>query len=124
VQPSRVVAFVGVTSLDQAAGFYGNVLGLTLADERPYALVLDQAGAMLRITEVATVSPATYTVVGLGVDDIDAEVTALAQRGVAFTRYDGMGQDEHGIWTSPGGGRIAWFTDPDGNTVSLTQFPS
>ena len=123
MQPSRIVGFVGVTSLDRAAEFYGGVLGLALADERPYALVLDRAGGMLRITEVATVSPAPYTVLGLGVDDIDAEVTALTQQGIAFTRYEGMGQDELGIWTSPGGGRIAWFTDPDGNTLSLTQFP-
>jgi predicted enzyme related to lactoylglutathione lyase len=122
MQPSRIVGFVGVTSLARAAEFYGDVLGLTLADERPYALVLDQAGGMLRITEVAEVSPAPYTVLGLGVDDIEAEVAALAGRGVAFTVYEGMGQDEHGIWTSPSGGRIAWFTDPDGNTLSLTQF--
>jgi predicted enzyme related to lactoylglutathione lyase len=122
MQPSRIVGFVGVTSLDRAAHFYGDVLGLTLADERPYALVLDQAGGMLRITEVAAVSPAPYTVVGLGIDDIDAEVAALTRRGVEFTRYDGIGQDQQGIWTSPGGGRIAWFTDPDGNTLSLTQF--
>ena len=123
MQPSRIVGFVGVTSLDRAAEFYGDVLGLALADERPYALVLDQAGGMLRITAVATVSPAPYTVLGLGVDDIEAAVTALTRRGVAFTRYEGMGQDQHGIWTSPGGGRVAWFTDPDGNTLSLTQFP-
>ena len=78
---------------------------------------------MLRITEVTTVSPAPYTVLGLGVDDIEAEVIALTERGLAFTRYEGIGQDAHGIWTSPSGGRIAWFTDLDGNTLSLTQFP-
>lgn len=124
MEPTRVVGFVGVTSLDQAATFYGDLLGLSLTDERPYALVHDRAGGMLRITEVAAVSPAPYTVLGLGVDDIEAEVIALTERGLAFTRYEGMGQDAHGIWTAPSGSRIAWFTDPDGNTVSLTQFPA
>lgn len=124
MEPTRVVGFVGVTSLDQAAAFYGDLLGLALTDERPYALVLDGPGGMLRITEVAAVSPAPYTVLGLGVDDIEAEVIALTERGLAFTRYEGMGQDAHGIWTAPSGGRIAWFADPDGNTLSLTQFPA
>ena len=55
-------------------------------------------------------------------DDIAATVRDLSAKGVSFTRYDGMGQDETGVWTTPGGDKVAWFTDPDGNTLSLTQF--
>ena len=78
---------------------------------------------MVRITAVDRPCAAPYTVLGWAVPDIDAVVGRLAARGVGFTRYDGMGQDRHGIWTAPGGARIAWFPDPDGNNLSLTQFP-
>jgi predicted enzyme related to lactoylglutathione lyase len=123
LRPGRLVAFVGVGDLDRAAGFYGGTLGLDLRDERPFALVADVAGTMLRITAVETPAAAPYTVLGWSVDDVGAVVDDLVDRGVAFTRYDGMGQDERGIWTAPGGARIAWFTDPDGNVLSLTQPP-
>jgi catechol 2,3-dioxygenase-like lactoylglutathione lyase family enzyme len=123
LQPGRLVAFVGVGDLDRAADFYGGTLGLDLRDERPYALVADVAGTMLRITAVETPAAAPYTVLGWSVPDIAAAVDALAGGGVAVTRYDGTGQDERGIWTAPGGARIAWFADPDGNVLSLTQPP-
>lgn len=119
---SSLIGFVGVSDLDAAARFYGEVLGLTLTDERPYALVADLAGAMLRITAVAEPAGAPYTVLGWRVADIEAMSDQLVARGVTFTRYDGMVQDDRGIWTAPGGGRIAWFADPDGNCLSLTQF--
>ena len=119
---SSLVGFVGVADLDGARRFYGDTLGLPLRDESPYALVADVAGTMLRITAVGDVNAVPYTVLGWSVADISATVDELAARGVTFTRYDGMGQDERGIWTAPGGARIAWFRDPDGNTLSLTQF--
>jgi len=77
---------------------------------------------MLRVATVKTLQPAGYTVLGCIVPDIAKAVRALVKRGVAFQRYDGMGQDDLGIWSSPGGARVAWFTDPEGNTLSLTQF--
>jgi catechol 2,3-dioxygenase-like lactoylglutathione lyase family enzyme len=117
------MAFVGVSSLDRAAEFYGGTLGLDLADERPFALVARVRGTMLRITEVPSVAPAPYTVLGFEVPDVAAAIDRLTARGVAFTRYAGMGQDERGIWTAPGGARIAWFRDPDGNVLSITQLP-
>lgn len=117
------MAFVGVASLDRAAEFYGGTLGLDLADERPFALVARVHGTMLRITEVPSVAPAPYTVLGFVVPDVAAAVDRLTAGGVAFTRYDGMRQDARGIWTAPGGARIAWFRDPDGNVLSLTQLP-
>jgi predicted enzyme related to lactoylglutathione lyase len=124
VDPSAaLVAFVGVSDLDRAAGFYGGTLGLQLADERPFALVARVQGTMLRITEVRSVVPAPYTVLGFVVADIAATADRLVALGVAFTRYEGMEQDGRGIWTAPGGARIAWFSDPDGNVLSLTQLP-
>lgn len=119
---SKIVAFVGTTMPDRARTFYRDTLGLRLAEEDPFALVFDASGTMLRVTTVAKVQPAGYTVLGWHVPDIRQAVDALSARGVAFQRYSGLPQDEAGIWTSPSGARVAWFTDPDGNTLSLTEF--
>jgi catechol 2,3-dioxygenase-like lactoylglutathione lyase family enzyme len=116
------MAFVGVSDLDRAERFYGETLGLELDDQRPFALVAQVGGTELRITAVEQVRAAPYTVLGWGVADIDATVDLLTLRGIEFTRYEGMEQDERGIWTSPSAARIAWFLDPDGNNLSLTQF--
>lgn len=122
LQPGRLVAFVAVVDLERAGQFYGHVLGLSLRDERPFALAADVGDAVLRITAVAEPAPPPYTVLGWAVPDIERVVDMLVDRGVAFTRYDGTVQDERAIWTAPGGAKIAWFADPDGNTLSLTQF--
>jgi catechol 2,3-dioxygenase-like lactoylglutathione lyase family enzyme len=113
------VAFVGVSDLDSAQHFYGAVLGLELTDARPYALVHETPGSHLRITLVDEVRAAPYTVLGWVVADLEAEVDRLVAAGVTFNRYDGMQQDQRGIWTAPSGARIAWFLDPDGNNLSL-----
>jgi catechol 2,3-dioxygenase-like lactoylglutathione lyase family enzyme len=118
-----LMGFVGVSDLDAAQKFYGDTLGLELADERPFALVARIGGSMARITAVGTPVVAPYTVLGWGVDDIAATIDDLAGRGVVFARFDGLSQDGRGVWTAPGGAKIAWFRDPDGNTVSLTEFP-
>jgi catechol 2,3-dioxygenase-like lactoylglutathione lyase family enzyme len=118
---AALIAFVGVSSLDRAAEFYGGTLGLDLADERPFALSTRVRGTMLRITEVSSVSVAPYTALGFEVPDVAREMDRLAARGIAFDRYEGMDQDERGIWTGPGGARIAWFRDPDGNVLSISQ---
>ncbi|MEO6412448.1 MAG: VOC family protein [Pedococcus sp.] len=115
----KQVAFVGVSDLDAAEGFYAGVLGLNLVDARPFALVHDTAEAQLRITAVGEVRAAPYTVMGWIVADLEFEIDRLATSGVSFNRYDGMIQDDRGIWTAPGGARIAWFCDPDGNTLSM-----
>jgi len=119
---AALVAFVGVADLGRAGRFYGQTLGLPLRDESPYALVAEVPGGMLRITAVERPVAAPYTVLGWRVADLDAAVDGLAGRGVWFLRYEGMGQDARGGWTAPGGARIAWFNDPDGNLLSLTQF--
>jgi catechol 2,3-dioxygenase-like lactoylglutathione lyase family enzyme len=118
---SDVIAFAPTTNLTRARAFYQGALGLPLVGEDPYAAVFDAHGTMLRITVVAEVAHAGYTVLGWRVADISETVAELESRGVVFTRYDGVEQDLHGVWTSPGGDRIAWFADPDGNILSLTE---
>jgi predicted enzyme related to lactoylglutathione lyase len=122
LKSAALVSFVGVTDLVRARHFYGDQLGLSLRDETPFALVGEIAGGMLRITAVDDVAPVPYTVLGWSVPDIDATIHHLVSRGVTFTRYEAMDQDQLGVWTAPGGSRIAWFLDPDGNNLSLTQF--
>jgi catechol 2,3-dioxygenase-like lactoylglutathione lyase family enzyme len=117
-----LIAFVATKRPDDAKAFYGTVLGLRLVEDSPFALVFDAAGTMLRVQKVRELVPAPHTALGWRVADIRAEVEALAARGVAFERYPGLEQDDLGIWTSPAGGRIVWFRDPDGNVLSLTQF--
>ena len=122
VIPMDLIAFVSATDLPRAVEFYGPVLGLAHEETTPFAAVFRVGGVMLRVTQVESFSPQPFTVLGWAVPDIRATVTDLAGRDVAFTVYDGMGQDSLGIWTTPNGDQIAWFRDPDGNTLSLTQF--
>ena len=122
ISNSKIVAFVATKNAAGAKIFYENVLGLILVSDDAFALVFDANGTMLRVQKVKELNPAPYTALGWDVADIDAEVDELAGRGVVFNRYSWFPQDERGIWTAPSGGRIAWFNDPDGNTLSLTQF--
>jgi len=118
-----LIGFVPTSDLARARAFYVDTLGLRVIDEDPYALGLDANGIMLRVTAVPELRPAGYTVCGWRVDDIAAAIRDLGERGVGFARYDGMDQDELGVWTAPTGAKVAWFADPDGNVLSLTQFP-
>jgi predicted enzyme related to lactoylglutathione lyase len=88
-------------------------------DDDGFACVVDAHGTTVRITAVPEHATATYTVLGWKVDDLDTTIDGLVAAGVAFLRFDGMEQDDRGAWTAPGGHRIAWFADPDGNTLSL-----
>lgn len=117
-----IVAFVATTDPTRAKAFYGQTLGLRLVSEDGFALAFDAGGTMLRVAIVKTLQPAGYTVLGWIVPNIARTVRDLVRRGVVFRRYGGMPQDELGIWSSPSGARIAWFTDPEGNTLSLTEF--
>jgi catechol 2,3-dioxygenase-like lactoylglutathione lyase family enzyme len=122
LESSDVIAFAAATDLARARVFYEQTLGLTVTEQNDFACVLDAHGTMLRVTAVPNMLPAGYTVLGWRVTDITATVRELAAQGVEFRRYDGMNQDADGIWTTPGGDQVAWFADPDGNTLSLTQF--
>jgi catechol 2,3-dioxygenase-like lactoylglutathione lyase family enzyme len=119
---SALVAFVGVSDLDRAREFYGRTLGLTFSEDNGFALVADVAGTMLRIAAVGEPVVAPYTVLGWGVADIASTIDDLASLGIRFTHYEGMNQDERGIWTAPDGSKVAWFLDPDGNNLSVTEF--
>ncbi len=119
---ARPVAFVITRDRGAAEAFYGETLGLVRRPDEPFAAVFDMAGVDLRITEVPDHAPSPHPVLGWDVPDIEATVTALAQNGVACTIYDGMGKDERGIWTSPDGtSKVAFFPDPDGNVLALSQ---
>jgi len=121
---SDVIAFAPTTDRSKARAFYEGVLGLRLvADEQPFALVFDANGIMLRVTAVHEFEPQQFTVLGWCVHDIEASVDKLVAAGLKFERFQGMNDaDPRGIWNSPGGARIAWFKDPDGNVLSLTEF--
>jgi catechol 2,3-dioxygenase-like lactoylglutathione lyase family enzyme len=119
---SSLVAFVSTTDLDRARRFYEGTLGLEFVEQGPLACVFIANGTMLRVTLADRVATPGYTVLGWRVDDLDRVVGLLSSSGVTFNRYDGMDQDSAGVWTTPGGDRVAWFSDPDGNNLSLTQF--
>jgi predicted enzyme related to lactoylglutathione lyase len=117
-----LMAFVPSTDLDRARTFYHGVLGLAAEEINSYACVLRSGGMMLRITKVDEFVPQPFTVLGWTVADVRQAVSGLAAKGVVFERFDGMDQDASGVWSTPGGDKVAWFKDPDGNTLSLTQF--
>ena len=76
---------------------------------------------MLRVQIVEDIAPAPNTAHGWQVADIAREMANLAAKGVTFRNFEHLPQDERGVWTTPDGARIAWFTDPSGNILSLTQ---
>lgn len=117
-----IIGFVATSDPVRAKNFYRDTLGLVLvSEEMPFALVFDAHGTMLRVTIVKSVVPAGYTVLGWQVPDIVAAAKGLSESGVRFERFEGMQQNDLGIWSSPGGARVAWFKDPDGNMLSISQ---
>ena len=115
------VGFIPVTNLASARAFYVGTLGLTLTEDSPFAVVLQHGGTAIRLTEVTEFRPQPFTIAGWEVSDIGAVINSLRSSGVTFRDFDGMEQDNQGIWTTPGGDLVAWFLDPDGNTLSLTE---
>jgi catechol 2,3-dioxygenase-like lactoylglutathione lyase family enzyme len=120
----ELMAFVTVTDRQAAQQFYRNILGLRLVEDAAYALVFDAHGTPLRVAVAADASPAPYTVLGWAVPDISGLVADLVERGIDLERFDGLLQDARGVWTAPGGARVAWFKDPHGNLLSITQLTS
>jgi catechol 2,3-dioxygenase-like lactoylglutathione lyase family enzyme len=122
ISEARTVGFVPSTDLARSRAFYEGTLGLDVVSEDSFALVVRTANLTVRVTLVGEsyhVQP--FTVLGWEVGDIHAAVRALAAGGVEFVRFDGMDQDADGVWAAPNGARVAWFKDPDGNTLSLDQ---
>lgn len=117
-----IVAFVLTTDPARARQFYGETLGLTFKGEDGHAVVFEAQGALLRITIMREHKASAHTVLGWNVPDVAAVVRELSAAGVAFERYSFLPQDELGIWTTPdGSSKVAWFKDPDGNVLSVSQ---
>ena len=116
-----ITAFIASTQPRRAKKFYRDTLGLRLIGDDAFAVVFDCAGVELRIQKVEALQPHAFTALGWHVVSIQDSVSALAKRGVAFERYGFMEQDERGVWQSPSGAKVAWFKDPDGNLLSLTE---
>ena len=120
---AKAITFIVTREREGAQRFYGETLGFKQTHEDSFAVVFDLNGTMLRISTVPDHKPPMHTVLGWDIPDIVATVRALRSKGVEFNVYPGFGQDELGIWTAPDSGdRVAWFLDPDGNNLSLTQF--
>ncbi len=120
----NIVAFVTIVNVERAKQFYRDTLGLRfLGDELPYAIVFEANGIMLRLGIGKERPPVPGTVLGWQVPDAVAAVKALTRAGVQFERYGFMQQDDLGIWTTPTGAKVAWFKDPDGNILSVSQHP-
>jgi catechol 2,3-dioxygenase-like lactoylglutathione lyase family enzyme len=117
------VTFILTADREKAKAFYGGVLGLKQTGEDEFATSYDLAGTPLRLTSVAGHVPGPHTVLGWNVPDIVATTQMLKERGVTFEIYEGFGQDADGIWHAPDRNvKIAWFLDPEGNNLSITQF--
>jgi catechol 2,3-dioxygenase-like lactoylglutathione lyase family enzyme len=118
----RPVAFLYVPDLDAALAFYEATLGLKLRARDDFGLFLEFGAALVRVTPMPEFAAGQHPVLGWEVADMSATVDRLAGQGIAFKIYDGMGQDDRGIWAAPGGGaKIAWFEDPFGNLLSLSE---
>ena len=115
------ILFAATTDAKRARVYYEEVLGLPLVADDHFALVFKVGALVLRIQKVAHKPKIDYTVLGWMVSDIEAEIRRLTRAGVRFSRHEGLDQDKLGVWRSPTGAKVAWFSDPDGNTLSLTE---
>lgn len=120
----RITAFLPTINPEQSKQFYKDILELKLVSEDNYALEFEGDGTFLRITVVEKFEPHPFTVLGFKIEDIATQVKYLNKKGVEFERYNYFEQDDLSVWTSPSKAKVAWFKDPDGNLVSLTEYPN
>ena len=121
ISQSPLIAFIPTRDAARARSFYEDLLGLRFISDDFFALVMDANGTMIRIARVGEFTPAAFTILGWQVADIHKEVAELTAKGLQFARYPHVEQSADGVWTAPGGAKVAWFLDPDGNTLSLSQ---
>lgn len=121
---SSIVAFVPTKDSTRARAFYEGVLGLRFLRDDGFAVVMQGKENKIRIVKMRDFTPAQYTILGWEVPDITAAVQELTRLGVVFSRYNSNSQDELGIWTTPDDSKVAWFNDPDGNVLSVSQHPN
>lgn len=118
----KMIGFVPTLDFDKSRAFYEGVLGLRFVHNDGFAMVLDANGTMIRVSKVQPdYKPAGFTILGWQSSAIEADVAALTDKGVVFERYGFFEQDALGIWTAPSGDKVAWFKDPDGNILSVSQ---
>jgi catechol 2,3-dioxygenase-like lactoylglutathione lyase family enzyme len=117
----KLKAFIPTVEPEKAKEFYMNVLGLQLVSEDNFALEFESNGTRLRVTKVGKFIPYPFTVLGWDTEDIATSVQKLRGKGVIFEKYDFLEQDDLAIWTAPGGTKVAWFKDSDGNLLSLSE---
>ena len=117
----QLIGFVPTKDSKASRAFYEGSLGFQFVSDDPFALVMRAGENMVRIAKAKDFTPAPYTVLGWEVADIGAIVKWLTERGVVFEKYPFVQDQEWGIWTTPGGDKVAWFKDPDGNVLSVSQ---
>lgn len=120
----KIVGFVPTRNSEQARAFYEGKLGLEFVNEDQFALVLRAGPNMVRLAKGANFTPAQYTILGWEVADITSVARWLKERGVVLEHYPFVQDHELGIWTAPNGDKVAWFKDPDGNVLSISQHTS
>jgi len=118
---TKIIGFVPITDATKARAFYEGVLGLRFVKDDGFAMVLDANGIMVRAAKMKEVTPAQSTILGWQVTDIENVVRSLQKKGVQFEIFGFFKQDDLGIWTAPTGDKVAWFKDPDGNILSVSQ---
>jgi catechol 2,3-dioxygenase-like lactoylglutathione lyase family enzyme len=118
---SPLIAFIPTKDTSRARLFYEKILGLPFLSDDSFAIVMDANGTVVRIVRVEDFTPFPFTILGWQVNDIHKIIAEMTAKGVKFTRYPYFEQSADGVWTAPGGAKVAWFTDPDGNTLSISQ---
>ena len=121
LERSKLVGFIPTRDAAKAKAFFEGVLGLRFISDDQFALVFDANGTMVRVARVPPYKPAQFTILGWEVSEIAKVAKGLKAKGVVFEVFEGMGQDELGIWNAPGGTKVAWFKDPDGNILSISE---
>lgn len=120
----KLVAFGATTNGQRAAAFYGSVLGLSMRSNDAFAIAFDANGVEIRLQKVERLTPQPFTVLGWQVADIAQVVADLTASNITPERYAWLDQDADGIWRAPSGARVAWFKDPDGNLLSVAEYPT
>ena len=116
-----IIAFVPTRDSEKARAFYEGALGLRFVSDDGFALVFNANGVMIRVVKVQQFTPVQYTILGWQVKEIEKVITRLQEKGVRFERFGFFKQDDLGIWIAPSGDKVAWFKDPDGNTLGLSE---
>ncbi len=122
LKASKAFSSFSVDDLHEAKRFYGDLLGLHVADN-PMGLIELHFGDDNKtlIYPKSEHQPATFTVLNFPVEDIEKTVDELSGKGIKFEQYDYLQTDARGISRNPGGPKVAWFKDPAGNILAILE---